>query len=178
MPVEVSSLSLVKDVVIAIAAFTGMGLSFYNLWSQNQKEKIKLKVIPKSVKTQGASKSGKEFTLTTENEFNYNRNAKLYAFEIINLSDFNLTIDEVGFLNSKTKGRDSIPEPIMDDKGKWPRKLEPRESVTVYADLGSVLSIKSLPFITSVFAKTSCNHTVIGTSNSLKQLVQHSKQCT
>jgi len=174
---DVSNLSIVKDIVIAIAAFTGMGLGIYNLWSEKQKDKVKLEIIPKSIKQKGVSTSGQEFVYTTANEYNFNQATRLYAFEIINHSKFDITIDEIGFFNSKTNGRDCIPEPIIRDDGKWPRKLEPRESVTVYADLPSILNIKHLPFITSAFAKTSCNYTETGTSDSLKQLIQYAKKC-
>jgi hypothetical protein len=173
---EISGLSSLKDVVIAIAALTGMGLGLYNLWSEKQKDKIKLEIIPKSVKQKGVNTLGKGFVLTTANEFQFDQGTDLYAFEVINHSKFSITVDEVGFLNSKTNGRNTISNPILMDDGKWPRKLEPRESATFYADLPSILNIKHLSSVTSAFAKTSCNHTEIGTSNSLKQLIEHSRE--
>lgn len=172
---DISIFSMIKDIVIAIAAFTGMGLGLYNLWSEKQKDKVKLEVIPKSIKQIRISTSGQEVVYTTANEFNFDKAIKLYAFNIINHSKFDITVDEIGLLNSKTVGRDCIAEPILRDNGKWPRKLEPRESVTIYADLSSILNIKHLPFITSAFVKTSCNHTAIGTSGSLKQLSQYAQ---
>jgi hypothetical protein len=177
MPNDVSNLSIIKDVVIAIAAFTGMGLGLFNLWSEKQKDKVKLEVIPKSVKNKGVSTSGQQFIITTANDFIFDQELPLFAFEVINHSKFDVTINEIGFFNSKTNGRYSIPEPILKDSGKWPRKLEPRESVTLYADLSSIFDIEHLPFVTSAFAVTSCNHTETGVSESLIQLVRHAQKC-
>lgn len=175
MTSEILSLSNLKDIIIAIAAFTGMGLGLYNLWSEKQKDKVRLEVIPKSIKRTGVDASGERFVLTTANEFNFSQDIEHYAVEIINNSKFDITVDEIGFLNSKTNGRDTIHKPITMDSGKWPRKLTPRESITVYADIQSIFNIKHLPFVTSVFAKTSCKHTETGSSNSLEQLVLYAK---
>ena len=170
------TLSNIKDTIIALAAFIGMGLGFYNLWSEKQKNKVKLEVIPKSVKDKEHHIDGQQLTLTTTNEFNINNSHGLYAFEVINHSGFNITVSEIGFLNSKGNDRASIPSPVIYDGGKWPRKLEPRESVTLYADLDSILKMKNAAYINSAFAITTCKHMEKGTSESLVQLVKHAKQ--
>ena len=112
------TLSNIKDTIIALAAFIGMGLGFYNLWSEKQKNKVKLEVIPKSVKDKEHHIDGQQLTLTTTNEFNINNSHGLYAFEVINHSGFNITVSEIGFLNSKGNDRASIPSPVIYDGGK------------------------------------------------------------
>ena len=168
-------LSITIEIIVALAAFSGMGLGFYNLWNEKQKDKVKLKVIPKSIKHKGENNIGQTYILTTSNEFNINSSQGLYAFEVINFSKFAITVGEVGFLNSKTNGRSSMSAPILYDDGVWPRKLEPRESVTLYADLASILDMKHLPYVNTAFALTTCDHMEKGSSDSLVQLVEHSK---
>ena len=164
------------DTIVALAAFAGMGLGFYNLWNEKQKDKVILQVIPKSIKDHDQNSNGQRLILTTSNEFNIKDSNGYYAFEIINLSKFRVTVSGVGFLNSKNNQRASIPSPIMYDEGAWPRKLEPRESVTLYADLDSILKMKSIKYVDSAFASTSCNHIEKGVSNSLTQLVRYAKR--
>jgi hypothetical protein len=58
------------------------------------------------------------------------------AFEIINDSAFPVTIDEVGILFRGNGSRGAIHDPHIGDKLGWPRRLEPRTSLTVYASPG------------------------------------------
>ena len=171
-----STLSTAKDIIIAIAAFSGMGLSFYNLWNEKQKDKVKLTVIPKSIKQHGITNNGNEFFITTSNEFDVKNSGGYYALEVINLSKFDVTIDQVGFLNTETNKIDTTPQPIFMDNSKWPRKLKPREGFTLYAKLENILKTPHLSSIYSAFAKTTCGHIGEGTSESLSHLVKYSQE--
>jgi len=170
------TLTTIIDIIVALAAFAGMGLGFYNLWSEKQKNKVKLEVIPKSVKDKDQNSDGRQLILTTSNEFNIEDSHGLYSFEVINFSKFDVTVSEIGFLNSKGNDRASIPTPIFYDEKKWPRKLAPRESVTLYADLSSILKMKNVAHVNSAFAITTCKHMEKGTSESLIQLVRYAKK--
>ena len=173
---EPSALLHIKDIVIAIAAFTGMGMSFYNLHRENQKEKVKLKVIPKSIKQYGVTGSGESFNITTSNEFHGKNSNDLFAIEVINLSKFEVTIDEVGFHYHREIARATIANPILGDKGTWPRKLKSRESVTVYCKLSHILKEFSLPKVKNAYAVTSCQETCVGNSKALKGLSEFARK--
>ncbi len=60
----------------------------------------------------------------------------LFAINIINLSRFPVVITQVGYL-FKNKQKNILPiiTPILFDGGKFPRKLEARDAVTVYGQL-------------------------------------------
>ncbi len=169
-PVQFDSFMLIKDAVIAVTALIGMGLGFYNLWREHRKQKVKLRVIPKSVVQQGINTQGREFIYFSENEFK--QTSERFAIEVINLSQFSVVIDEVGFFMKGTKCRMSVLNPITMDQESWPRKLEPRQSVTVYCSLKHLLSLPNTQKIWAAFAKTSCEHIGRGHTKALKQLVQ------
>ena len=171
---QTNNFLIIKDVIIAIAAFSGMGLGFYNLWNEQNKKKVKLKVIPKSVLQSGTNSVGQNMILTSSNEFNINNTQDEFAIEIINLSTFPVVIDEVGFNISGTKARMSLPVPVLHDNNKeWPRKLESREAVTVYSSLRELLSTPSLSKVSNAFAKTSCGHSGTGKTEALSQLINY-----
>ena len=169
-------LLLIKDIVVAVAAFSGMGMSFYNLWSERQKEKVRLTVVPKAVKEYGCTEFGQEYAITTKNEFIGESSANLFAIEVINLSKFDVTVDEVGFLYEHEVRRCVIPNPIIKDGGAWPRKLEPRAGVTVYCHLSSLMQSFNVPKIKCAYAETACQEINTGSSVALKELVNSSKR--
>lgn len=174
-PELTSIISFVKDVTIGIAAFVGMGFGIYNFLRDKSKEQVKLKVIPKSVIGRGTSSSGEDLVKRSQDNFPKDYISDVYAIEVINLSDFPVVINEVGFLLKGTDKRFSLPEPIMADKKEWPRKLDKRESVTIYGNLQSLLSASNIQNVEYAFARTSCNSFAKGTSNALKELVLFSK---
>lgn len=88
---------IVKDIIIGIAAFVGMGFGIYNFFRDKSKEKVKLKVIPKSVVGRGTSSSGQEFVRTSQDDFPKDYLSDIFAIEVINYSDFPVIVDEVGF---------------------------------------------------------------------------------
>jgi hypothetical protein len=91
------------------------------------------------------------------------------------MSRFAVTITEVGFLASGTKQRWSCSRPILDTQEKLPKKLEPRESLTAYVDLQSILSSTNIRNVYCAFAKTSCDHIETGKTKALKQLIQYAR---
>jgi hypothetical protein len=151
---------ILKDIVTSLAAFVGMSLGIYNFWKERGKEKVKLRVIPKSVQQKG-------FNSLDNNPQDF------FAIEVVNISRFTVTITEVGFLVSGTKQRISCSSPILDTQEKFPKKLEPRESLTAYVDLQSMLSSTNIRNVYCAFAKTSCDHIETGKTKALKQLIQY-----
>ena len=118
----------------------------------NQK-RIKLKVIPKlAMQFDARGEFGPDLT----------------CIEVINLSTFPVTVTEVGYAlkGHPRKGkRATIPQPIVMDGKPWPRRLESRQSVTVYIDPKMIP-----PGIGKAYAFTDCMETAMGDSPALEQL--------
>lgn len=85
---------LVKDIIIGISAIVGMGLGIYNLFHSLKKEKVKIKITPKTVIREVHNKdSGQISFVLSENEFSIKHH--LFAFEVVNKSIFPVIIDKV-----------------------------------------------------------------------------------
>jgi hypothetical protein len=169
-----NSILPIKDIIIPLAAFVGMSLGIYNFWKERDKEKVKLRVIPKSVKQKAVDPLGNIIGyMTSENEFKDNNPQDLFAIEVVNISRFTVIVNEIGFLVSGTNQRMSIPIPLLYNQEKFPTKLEPREAVTFYVSLQSILSSTNIRNVYCAFAKTSCDHIKTGKTQALKQLIQY-----
>lgn len=131
-------------------AVLGAVLGVINTWDQLQKNKVRLRVVPKQVIPLGGSDPRIRFCI-----------------DVVNLSDFAVTIDDVGVLYHGTSERCCFVTPLLLDGKPWPRRLEPRSSVTIYGPP---------PFGTPerrpkcVYAKTECGVTRTGTSQAFRQI--------
>jgi hypothetical protein len=87
---------------------------------------------------------------------------KMDRIEIVNLSSFPVTINEVGFCltGGAVPRRFKISQPIMSDGGNWPRRLQSREMATVGFDPRDAIHAREK--VCSVYARTSCGKTVQG----------------
>ena len=145
-----SSISLVNAITLAIAGL-GAVLGIVNTWHGLSRSRVKLKVLPAHAIPFGGADERINFSI-----------------EVTNLSDFALTIREVGFLFEGTEARTAVVRPFILDGGTWPRRLEPRTSVTVYAQVSPPL--KDDPKIKCAYARTDCGRTITGTSPALEQI--------
>jgi hypothetical protein len=141
-------------------AVLGAGLGIINTLTNLDQRRVKLRVTPKlSVHSESGA-----YSHTTELLPN-----GAPAVEVINLSAFPVTIAEAGF---KLKGGDGrvipIPPCVIDNKP-WPRRLESRESVTVYFS-GNQSFPKNLG---RAYATTDCETTRYGDSPALKKFRAH-----
>ncbi|MEG3220689.1 hypothetical protein PD716_08605 [Vibrio gigantis] len=166
----------IKDLVVGIAAFTGMGMSFYNLRREHNKEKVKLVVTPKSIKSWGKTQTGQEFSVSTKCSFHGKASRNLFVIEVINLSHFDITVDEVGFLYSRRTDRAVITCPTLFDNKPFPRKLEPRESVSVYFQISDLMQGSDVHLYKYAYAETACGEVRKGTSEALKGLSAFAKK--
>src|SRR3546814_18717402 len=86
-----------------------------------------------------------------------------YGIEVVKLSSFPVTVEEGGFtLNARSATRGErlvVLVPINSDGGPWPRRLEPRTTVTVYFDERSLGQLRGR--ISKVDAKTACRESCI-----------------
>lgn len=167
----------ITEVVTAVAAFVAMGLGIYNLVIERAKRKVRVQVKPKAViRRVNDPFTRLEGMVTSSNEFNLDHIDEYFAIEAINLSTFPVTIDSIGFKLSGKTERMAIVQPVVIDGGKWPRKLEPRESVTFYASLTQILCDPGTAKIKYAFAETSCGVLCKGTSGALRGLVNLARQ--
>ncbi|MGE3651567.1 MAG: hypothetical protein AB7G10_24770 [Reyranellaceae bacterium] len=93
------------------------------------------------------------------------------ALEIVNDSSFPITVDEIGLRVRGTVNRFAVTVPEVVDGQPWPRRLEPRASVTAYARIDEeVLSL--LPNVRDAYASTAAGETFYGHSPALRVLAR------
>lgn len=167
----------ISQIVTTVAAFIGMGLSIYNLFVERSKSKVKILVQPKSIIHRVRnSETGTEGFITSKENFNCQNIDAYFAIEAINISTFPVTIKAVGFEVRRQKNRMVIGHPVIIDNGNWPRRLEPRESVTMYGLLNDIVNNTGAANINNAFVETSCGSTCRGTSGALIELIKYVRQ--
>jgi len=129
-----------RDIVTMILASIGAVLGVLNTWKVFARDRAKLRVVPKHAIPLGAV----DRRLT-------------FCIEVINVGGVALTVNEVGVFYRGTSRRNAVIAPVIIDNGPWPRRLEPRTSVTVYAQ-GASLAIPGHP-IRCAYAMTDCGRT-------------------
>ncbi len=142
-------ISLIEGITLGIALL-GAFLGIINTWHSINRTRVKLKVIPKHAIPVGGM----------------DPNLRM-CIEVVNLGAIAVTIQDAGVFYHGTKKRGAILSPVFSDGGNWPKRLEPRASLTVYCQLpysGEGTKIKN------AYAKTECGVTQIGTSEALKQI--------
>ena len=141
--------------VTVILATIGTVLGCINTFVLLNNRRVRLRVVPKSA-TPGDGGILTDSTRHIE--------GGTVCIEVVNLSSFPVTISDVGY-TLPSKRRASFCSPILLDSKPWPRRLEPREAVTAYANISVVPSN-----IGKAYAKTDCGVTRFGTSPALDDL--------
>ena len=144
-------MTIIQAITLAVAVL-GAVLGIINTWHQLDQTRVKLKVVP-AIAFFGPVDTGMRFSV-----------------EVTNLSAFAVTVDDVGFFYHGTRDRAQIVHPFLADRGPWPRRLEPRSSVSVYSEIPSNPGRR----IRCAYAKTQCGHTCEGTSPALEQIAARS----
>lgn len=140
-----------KDIITVSLAAIGAVLGVMNTWNALNQRRVRLRVNPVHVITP---------------------NGMMFGIEVVNLSTFAVTIEEVGFTigrTIKTGRRMAIPQPIVIDGQPWPRRLETHAAVTAYLD---PRQIERGEIVRRAYARTACGEARYGTSGALKQLRQ------
>ncbi len=109
------SFTLISGIALSIAVL-GAALGTMNTWRSIDKDRVKLRVIPKQAIVVGAIS---------------HRPIQL-SIDITNFSTFLLTVREVGVLYFGISTHGAVIEPIIINGGVFPRKLEPRTSLSAY----------------------------------------------
>jgi len=142
-------MSVLEGITLSIAVL-GAALGLINTWHTLDRSRVKLRVRPKHAVPVGGASPDLRFCI-----------------EVTNLSAFPVTIEEAGLLHAGTKSRSAYAIPVLIDGGSWPRRLEPRSSVTVYGERPTAL--RGHP-IRCAYARTACGVVRNGNSPALKQL--------
>jgi hypothetical protein len=138
------------DGITLAIALLGATLGLINTWNSISDRRVRIRVRP--LWTHAANGQG-------------------FAIEVTNLSAFPVTIAETGLLyerpRSSSPERAVLPHGMRSGDGKWPRRLEPRDQVTVYSSLSEIPTGRSL---WGGYARTMCGELAHGRSPALRQL--------
>ena len=149
-----------KEAITLAIASVGAVLGIINTWKTLDKDRPKLRVVPKQAFAVGELA-------------HYEPDTRL-CIEVTNLSTFALTVSEVGVLYHGSKARGALIPPIVIDGGTFPRRLEPRSSFTTYAAPNALVG--SPHPIKCAYAATDCGLMFEGKSGALKQLEQEANR--
>lgn len=147
----IQGVTLLQITTLAIA-FLGAVLGIINTWHGLDKSRVKLRVSPAHAIPVGGAPSSIELSIT-----------------VTNLSAFAVTVCDVGIQFRWSKKRGTFFAPMTADGGKWPRRLEPRSSVTIYAERPDS---RSNGRIRCAYATTECGVKQTGNSPALKQMAR------
>lgn len=154
----------IKDWITGGTAVTGAVLGVFNLWRQMSTDRVKLRVTPALVVGQGPTHVFTNSSVTIDPV-----NAPEYvqlSVEVLNLSTFPVTIDEVG-MTTHSSARMVFAGAHTSKNESLPLRLESRQAITLYTK----------PYLTSefsrgneVFAETVCGHRQVGSSIAVESL--------
>lgn len=142
-------MSIIEAITLVIAIL-GAVLGIISTWHSFDSRRVKIKILPAHAIPFG----------------NVNDSLR-FCTQVTNLSSFPVTIDDAGVFYTDTDRRGAIVNPVFADGGGWPRRLEPRTSVTVYSRIPLAPEGHK---IKSAYVSTQCGITVSGKSNALKQI--------
>lgn len=165
-----------KDIITSVAAIVGMVLGIYNFLRARSSDRVQLQVTPKASSFQGQDHSGREFYFHSRDRFDLNHPTappETISLEVVNLSKFAVTVDQVGLKPFLKRKRIALVNPVIRDGKPWPRKLEPRESVTVFFDVTNLLVAENIQSVKRAYASTACGVTCYGTSGALREFVKN-----
>jgi hypothetical protein len=163
-----------KDIISASGTIFAIALGIYNFIAAQRAERAHLIVKPKSARYLGKDDIGQEAFMYSINAYEIPdkiNNRDTLALEVVNLSKFSVTVDEVGLTLKNIKNRLAVPRPILTDSKEWPRKLEARESITVHFAITELLKSDSLSKVTHAYVHTKCGSEQWGTTRALKQFI-------
>ena len=142
-------MTVIEGITLAIAA-VGAVLGILNTWNQLDRRRVKLVVFPKGAIPMGPG---------------IDPNINM-CVEVTNLSEFPVSVHEVGFELDGTTERAVVTDPIFLDGGSMPRRLESRSSFTAYC-----IATPS-PILGKAYARTDCGEIATGSSDALRAFRQ------
>ncbi|HIJ70912.1 MAG TPA: hypothetical protein HPP87_06065 [Planctomycetes bacterium] len=168
----------IATLITAMVGAVALTLSLFNTWVQFSNSRVKLKVIPEI----GYKDEEKDSWAVSAIPFPKTMNAvkekqHRLCVRVINLSNFAVTIQQVGFGKYKLlKDGTVIPFPgVMKKKDCWPLKLESRESDLLMSSTGKDLVIDLLDK-NCAYVITECGHIAYGDSHVFDAYVEELKK--
>jgi hypothetical protein len=158
-----TDLSGLKDVLTTTTAVGAFILGIFNLWHAKTGQRVRLTVLPKAAYELGG---GGILSAVRMSANTPDRPPDLVCLEVTNMSTFPITVSDAGFtMTGKigTTARRAILKPILLDGGRWPRRLEARTSVSLYARYSSLG-----PDIRKAYVETDCGEVAYGDSPALE----------
>ncbi|WP_086382307.1 hypothetical protein [Caballeronia sordidicola] len=153
-----------KELLTAGTALTGAVLGIFNLWRQVSADRVKIRVTPSIVVDQRA---GGIFASTTYIVDPADPPDMVsLAVEILNLSSFPVTIEEIG-MTARGSARMSFIGAESADHKSLPIRIESRDAIKLYT---TPYLISEFAPAVHVFADTVCNNRQIGKSPAIEGL--------
>lgn len=112
-----------KDVVALSMAAVGAVLGIINTWHSLDQRRVRLRVVPKLAHP------------IINGEFG----PTMGCIEVVNLSTFPISVEEIGFTLKGQSKRLTVSKPETLDRQPFARTLEPRHAVTGYFDLNCMV---------------------------------------
>ena len=144
---------LITAIVGAVCGVSGAILGIINTWHQLSKNKVRLKVTPSHAIPVGSLA-------------NYNIN---FGIEVVNLSDFPVTISDVGFLLQNKQRATLSTVDSFEQPQNLPVRLEPRTTYNNYFNINQARLPKE---VECAYVTTQCGKLITGTSGALKQKIK------
>lgn len=161
--------------ITTLAAFVGMVLGLYNFWRSRQNDRVRLSVVPKASAYRGTDHEGREVYIHSRDSYDLDHPSHppdSLSVEVVNLSKFPVTIEEVGLMPRWHRTRYALAAPILLDGGTWPRRLEARDNVVVRFDTTKLLDLENIGAVNRAYASTRCGTTMSGRSRALAEFVR------
>lgn len=172
---ELETITLATAIAGAVGGVVGTVLGVINLWDRLNERRVRLKVVPRIGYEMpgGVIVSG---TITTAEGYRENLRAsgapQRYVVEVINLSRFAVTVDEVGWPYIGGKG--VLVKPDTAKGQEFPARLEPREAVTLYGARNEEIDVRRLKR-PKAFATTACGVTRYGSTPLFREHIRQLK---
>ena len=135
------------EVLTFAGAMIGTFLGVLNTWRSVSSDKVRLKVKPVNIVAEDPRLE--------------------FGIEVINLSQFPVTVREIGFLFSGTSKRTPIIEYMNRSGHRLPIRLEPRTSTVFYFEKPNAIPGHRFR---CAYAQTDCESCITGKSPALAQL--------
>jgi hypothetical protein len=144
----------ILEAITLSVALLGAILGVLNTWHAISRDQVNLRVVPRMAFGVGSV---------------VDQRMRL-CVEVVNLSAFAVTVDQVGFAIRDSSLVLAQLVPILLDGGPFPRRLESRTAFTVYFEPGMEKEA-SFGHVRCAFARTDCGVRVEGTTPLLRSLV-------
>jgi len=164
-------ITLVTAITGAACGILGAVLGIINTWNQVSKNRLRLRVRPYLAVVE-QMRNGQYVGIVRHSGKPFPSDLMQHlCVEVVNLSSFPVTISEVGFGRRDDEGGRHVVIPFDRFGDQLPKRLEPRESMSVYGAPQARLK-PSIARMAKAYAMTSCGGVAYGTSPAFQEYVR------